>query len=71
MIGIRTDFANLSGERSYSLSYYTKDALTDDQVKVLLDTVRELPPYLFIMIGLYSGLAARRNSWVAMGLCVP
>ena len=33
-----------------------KDALTDDQVKVLLDTVRELPPYLFIMIGLYSGL---------------
>ena len=33
-----------------------KDALTDEQVKVLLDTVRELPPYLFIMIGLYSGL---------------
>ena len=24
MIGIGTDFANLSGERSYSLSYYTK-----------------------------------------------
>ena len=33
-----------------------KDALTDEQVKVLLDTVRELPPYLFIIIGLYSGL---------------
>ena len=33
-----------------------KDALTDEQVRVLLDTVRELPPYLFIMIGLYSGL---------------
>lgn len=33
-----------------------KDTLTDEQVKVLLDTVRELPPYLFIMIGLYSGL---------------
>lgn len=33
-----------------------KDALTDEQVKVLLDTVRELPPYQFIMIGLYSGL---------------
>ena len=28
MIGIGTDFANLSGERSYSLSYYTKGALT-------------------------------------------
>ena len=27
MIGIGTDFANLSGERSYSLSYYTKGAL--------------------------------------------
>ena len=26
MIGIGTDFANLSGERSYSLSYYTKRA---------------------------------------------
>ena len=33
-----------------------KDALTDQQVAVLLDTVKELPPYLFIMIGLYSGL---------------
>ena len=33
-----------------------KDALTDQQVEVLLDTVRGLPPYLFIMLGLYSGL---------------
>lgn len=33
-----------------------KEALTDEQVKILLDTVRELPPYLFVMIGLYSGL---------------
>lgn len=53
-----------SAERSELLNYNPsagisakdKDALTDDQVKVLLDTVRELPPYLFIMIGLYSGL---------------
>ncbi len=30
--------------------------LTDEQVKVLLDTVRELPPYVFSMIALYSGL---------------
>ena len=29
-----------------------KDALTDEQAKVLLDTVRGLPPYVFIMIGL-------------------
>lgn len=41
-----------------------KDALTDDQVKVLLDTVRELPPYVFIMIGLYSGL--RREEILAL-----
>ena len=30
--------------------------LTDEQVKLLLDTIRDLPPYLFVMIGLYSGL---------------
>ena len=33
-----------------------KEALTDEQVKIMLDTIRELPPYLFVMIGLYSGL---------------
>lgn len=33
-----------------------KEALTDEQAKLLLDTVRGLPPYGFIMIGLYSGL---------------
>ncbi len=33
-----------------------KEALTDHQVSVLLDTVRGLPPYLFVMIGLFSGL---------------
>lgn len=41
-----------------------KDALTDEQAKVLLDTVRELPPYVFIMIGLYSGL--RREEILAL-----
>ena len=41
-----------------------KDALTDQQVSVLLDAVKGLPPYLFIMIGLYSGL--RREE--ALGL---
>ena len=39
-------------------------ALTDQQVAVLLDTVKELPPYLFIMIGLYSGL--RREEILAL-----
>lgn len=41
-----------------------KDALTDEQTKVLLDTVRGLPPYVFIMIGLYSGL--RREEILAL-----
>ena len=41
-----------------------KDALTDQQVAILLDTVKELPPYLFIMIGLYSGL--RREEILAL-----
>ena len=33
-----------------------KEALTDEQAKLLLDTIRELPPYVFVMIGLYAGL---------------
>ena len=33
-----------------------KEALTDEQSKILLDTIQGLPPYLFVMIGLYSGL---------------
>lgn len=41
-----------------------KDALTDQQVEVLLDTVQGLPPYLFIMLGLYSGL--RREEILAL-----
>lgn len=41
-----------------------KEALDDEQVKILLDTVRGLPPYVFIMLGLYAGL--RREE--ALGL---
>ena len=41
-----------------------KDALSDEQVKQLLETVKELPPYVFIMIGLYSGL--RREEALAL-----
>ena len=33
-----------------------KEALTDAQAKVLLGTIRGLPPYVFTMIGLYAGL---------------
>ena len=33
-----------------------RQALTDEQVERLLDTIRDLPPYVFVMIGLYAGL---------------
>ena len=39
-------------------------ALTDDQVKQLLDAVRGLPPYVFLMLGLYAGL--RREEILAL-----
>lgn len=33
-----------------------KVALTDKQIGTLLDTIKGLPPYLFVMLGLYAGL---------------
>ena len=42
----------------------SKGVLTDEQAKVLLDAIRGLPPYVFIMIGLYSGL--RREEILAL-----
>lgn len=33
-----------------------KTALTDEQAKRLLDAIRGLPPYVFVMLGLYAGL---------------
>lgn len=33
-----------------------RPALTDEQVKKLLDAIRGLPPYVFVMLGLYAGL---------------
>ena len=33
-----------------------RKALTDDQIKKLLDAIKGLPPYVFVMIGLYAGL---------------
>lgn len=41
-----------------------KTALTDEQVKRLLDTVKGLPPYVFVMLGLYAGL--RREEILAL-----
>ena len=47
-----------------------KDALTDEQTKLLLDTVKELPPYTFIMIAPVFRPAPGGNSGASMGLCV-
>lgn len=33
-----------------------KEALTDSQAKRLLEAIQGLPPYVFVMIGLYAGL---------------
>ncbi len=41
-----------------------KTALTDVQVKVLLDAIRDCPPYPFVMLCLYSGL--RREEALAL-----
>lgn len=41
-----------------------KEALNDQQVAVLLETIKGLPPYLFVMIGLYAGL--RREEALAL-----
>ena len=45
-------------------SHLAKEPLTDAQAKTLLDTIRGLPPYVFVMIGLYSGL--RREEILAL-----
>lgn len=41
-----------------------KTALTDEQVERLLSAVRGLPPYVFVMLGLYAGL--RREEILAL-----
>ena len=38
--------------------------MTDAQVEQLLETIRDLPPYTFVMIGLYAGL--RREEILAL-----
>ena len=41
-----------------------KEALTDAQAAQLLETIKDLPPYVFVMIGLYAGL--RREEILAL-----
>lgn len=41
-----------------------RDALTDEQAAKLLDAVKGLPPYVFVMLGLYAGL--RREEILAL-----
>ena len=41
-----------------------RSALTDEQVEQLLDAIKGLPPYVFVMIGLYAGL--RREEILAL-----
>lgn len=41
-----------------------KNPLTDDQVERLLDAIRGLPSYVFVMLGLYAGL--RREEILAL-----
>ena len=41
-----------------------KQALTDEQAERLLDAIQGLPPYVFVMIGLYAGL--RREEILAL-----
>ena len=38
-----------------------RQALTDEQAAHLLDAIRDLPPYVFVMIGLYAGLERVRK----------
>ena len=41
-----------------------KTALSDEQVEQLLDAIKGLPPYVFVMLGLYAGL--RREEILAL-----
>ena len=47
-----------------------RQALTDEQVERLLDAIRGLPPYVFVMIGLYAGLRREEILCAAMGFSI-
>ena len=55
--------ANLSSSNG-GISQKDRIPLTDDQVDKLLDTIKNLPPYVFVMLGLYAGL--RREEILAL-----
>lgn len=46
------------------ISQKDKTPLTDEQADKLLDTIKGLPPYVFVMLGLYAGL--RREEILAL-----
>ena len=55
--------AKLSAENG-GIPQKDKQPLTDEQVDKLLATIKGLPPYVFVMIGLYAGL--RREEILAL-----
>ena len=55
--------ANLSAKGG-GVPQADKIPLTDEQVDKLLDAIKDLPPYVFVMIGLYAGL--RREEILAL-----
>lgn len=55
--------ANLSSKGG-GIPQADKIPLTDEQVDKLLDAIKDLPPYVFVMIGLYAGL--RREEILAL-----
>lgn len=55
--------ANLSAKGG-GVPQQDKIPLTDEQVDKLLDAIKDLPPYVFVMIGLYAGL--RREEILAL-----
>ena len=38
-----------------------RQALTDEQVEQLLDAICDLPPYVFVMIGLYAACGEKKS----------
>ncbi len=53
---IDTDPAVYLSAKGGGIPQEDREVLTDAQAAKLLDTVRGLPPYVFVMLGLYAGL---------------
>ena len=54
----------LTDEQVERVPQKEKEALTDEQAARLLDAIQGLPPYVFVMLGLYAGL--RREEILAL-----